>query len=158
MQTVFRLNCLTAQPSNMKGELRWRGANSISKFDHHDINGGDVDNTWRHREKTCKLNLLNEISMLWICSPLHSTVCFNTTFVTEKWNTKPLRPDSDKICVVRGCMQHTGNHRGLVFSNITPGLRRSGLRQQVDEARRQNWNDGFFLFLTSLCSRFKNCT
>jgi hypothetical protein len=24
----------------MKGELRWRGANSISKFDHHNINGG----------------------------------------------------------------------------------------------------------------------
>jgi hypothetical protein len=33
----------------MKGELRWRGANSISKFDHHNINGGAVDNTWRHR-------------------------------------------------------------------------------------------------------------
>jgi hypothetical protein len=28
----------------MKGELRWRGANSISKFDHHNINGGTVDN------------------------------------------------------------------------------------------------------------------
>jgi hypothetical protein len=24
-------------------------ANSISKFDHHNINGGAVDNTWRHR-------------------------------------------------------------------------------------------------------------
>jgi hypothetical protein len=35
---------LTAQPS-MKGELRWRGANSISKFHHHNINGGAVDNT-----------------------------------------------------------------------------------------------------------------
>jgi hypothetical protein len=23
----------------MKGELGWRGANSISKFDHHNING-----------------------------------------------------------------------------------------------------------------------
>jgi hypothetical protein len=33
----------------MKGELRWRGANSISKFDHHNINGGAVDSTWRHR-------------------------------------------------------------------------------------------------------------
>jgi hypothetical protein len=29
----------------MKGELQWRGANSISKFDHHNINGGAVDNT-----------------------------------------------------------------------------------------------------------------
>jgi hypothetical protein len=26
----------------MKGELRWRGANRISIFDHHNINGGDV--------------------------------------------------------------------------------------------------------------------
>jgi hypothetical protein len=29
----------------MKGELRRRRANSISKFDHHYINGGAVDNT-----------------------------------------------------------------------------------------------------------------
>jgi hypothetical protein len=29
----------------MQGELRWRGANSISQFDHHYINGGAVDNT-----------------------------------------------------------------------------------------------------------------
>jgi hypothetical protein len=28
----------------MKGELRWRGANSISKFYHHNINGGAGDN------------------------------------------------------------------------------------------------------------------
>jgi hypothetical protein len=33
----------------MKGELRWRGANRISKFEHHKINGGAVSNTWRHR-------------------------------------------------------------------------------------------------------------
>jgi hypothetical protein len=35
--------------SPMKGELRLRGANSISKFHHHNINGGTVDDTWRHR-------------------------------------------------------------------------------------------------------------
>jgi hypothetical protein len=35
IRTVFCLNCLIAQPSYVKGELRWRGANSISKFDHH---------------------------------------------------------------------------------------------------------------------------
>jgi hypothetical protein len=35
--------------SPMKGELRWRGANSISKFHHHNINGGAVDDTWRRR-------------------------------------------------------------------------------------------------------------
>jgi hypothetical protein len=35
--------------SPMKGELRWRGARSISKFHHHNINGGAVDDTWRHR-------------------------------------------------------------------------------------------------------------
>jgi hypothetical protein len=35
--------------SPMKGELRWRGQNSISKFDHHNIHGGAVDDTWRHR-------------------------------------------------------------------------------------------------------------
>jgi hypothetical protein len=32
----------------MKGKLGWRGANSISKFAHHNINGGAVDNTLRH--------------------------------------------------------------------------------------------------------------
>jgi hypothetical protein len=35
--------------SPMKGELRWRGPSSISKFHHHNINGGAVDDTWRHR-------------------------------------------------------------------------------------------------------------
>jgi hypothetical protein len=35
--------------SLMKGELRWRGPSSISKFHHHNINGGAVDDTWRHR-------------------------------------------------------------------------------------------------------------
>jgi hypothetical protein len=29
----------------VKGELRWWGPNSISKFDHHNINGGAVDDT-----------------------------------------------------------------------------------------------------------------
>jgi hypothetical protein len=29
----------------MKGELRLRGASSISKFHHHNINGGAVDDT-----------------------------------------------------------------------------------------------------------------
>jgi hypothetical protein len=29
----------------MKGELRWSGANSISKFDHNNINGDAVDST-----------------------------------------------------------------------------------------------------------------
>jgi hypothetical protein len=29
----------------MKGELRLRGAKSFSKFHHHNINGGAVDNT-----------------------------------------------------------------------------------------------------------------
>jgi hypothetical protein len=29
----------------MKGELWWRGVNSISKFDHHNIHGGAVANT-----------------------------------------------------------------------------------------------------------------
>jgi hypothetical protein len=29
----------------MKGELRWRGHTSISKFDHHNISGGAVDDT-----------------------------------------------------------------------------------------------------------------
>jgi hypothetical protein len=35
--------------SPMKGALRLRGANSVSKFHHHNINGGAVDDTWRHR-------------------------------------------------------------------------------------------------------------
>jgi hypothetical protein len=35
------LDCALRSPP-MKGELRWRGANSISKFDHHNINGGAV--------------------------------------------------------------------------------------------------------------------
>jgi hypothetical protein len=26
-----------------------REANSVSKFHHHNINGGAVDDTWRHR-------------------------------------------------------------------------------------------------------------
>jgi hypothetical protein len=34
----------------MKGELRWKGTNSISKFDHHNINGGAVDNKIRQVE------------------------------------------------------------------------------------------------------------
>jgi hypothetical protein len=29
----------------VKGELRWKGANIISKFDHYNINCGAVDNT-----------------------------------------------------------------------------------------------------------------
>jgi hypothetical protein len=29
----------------LKRELRWRGANRISKFGHHNINGGAVDDT-----------------------------------------------------------------------------------------------------------------
>jgi hypothetical protein len=36
LRTVFRLNCLTA----LEG-----GKYSIYKFDHHNINGGAVDNT-----------------------------------------------------------------------------------------------------------------
>jgi hypothetical protein len=35
---------LTAQPS-YEGRAAVEGANSISKFDHHNINGGSVDNT-----------------------------------------------------------------------------------------------------------------
>jgi hypothetical protein len=34
----------SAAPS-VKGELWWRGAKSISKFDRHNINGGAVYNT-----------------------------------------------------------------------------------------------------------------
>jgi hypothetical protein len=44
IRTVFHLNCLTAQ-LYYKG----RAAVSISKFDHRNINGGVVDDTWRHR-------------------------------------------------------------------------------------------------------------
>jgi hypothetical protein len=29
----------------MKGELRWRGPKTISKFDHNNINGGAVNDT-----------------------------------------------------------------------------------------------------------------
>jgi hypothetical protein len=50
--------------SPMKGELLWRGPNSNSKFDHHNINGGAVDDTCRHRWTTCKLNLL--MRYLWV--------------------------------------------------------------------------------------------
>jgi hypothetical protein len=39
--SVLRICC----SSPMKGELRWRGPNSISKFDHHNLNGGAVDDT-----------------------------------------------------------------------------------------------------------------
>jgi hypothetical protein len=35
--------------SPMKGEMRWRGPNSISKVHLHNINAGAVDDTWRHR-------------------------------------------------------------------------------------------------------------
>jgi hypothetical protein len=35
--------------SPMKGELRLRGANSVYKFGHHNINGSAVDDTWCHR-------------------------------------------------------------------------------------------------------------
>jgi hypothetical protein len=49
--------------SPMKGELRWRGPTGISKFHHHNINGGAVDDTWRHRWTTCKLNLV--MRYLW---------------------------------------------------------------------------------------------
>jgi hypothetical protein len=44
MQTVFRLNCLTAQPF-FEGRAEVEGGNSISKFAHHNINGGAVNNT-----------------------------------------------------------------------------------------------------------------
>jgi hypothetical protein len=44
IRPVFHLNCLTAHLS-LKGELRLRGPNSISKFDHHTISGGAVDDT-----------------------------------------------------------------------------------------------------------------
>jgi hypothetical protein len=43
--------------SPMKGELRLRGANSVSKFHHHNINGGAVDDTCRHRSTPFMLNL-----------------------------------------------------------------------------------------------------
>jgi hypothetical protein len=42
----FELVDSTARHSSpMKGERRWRGPYSISKFDHHNISGGAVDNT-----------------------------------------------------------------------------------------------------------------
>jgi hypothetical protein len=47
IRTVFRLICLTAQPS-YEGRAAVHGgggANSISEFHHHSINGGAVDNT-----------------------------------------------------------------------------------------------------------------
>jgi hypothetical protein len=47
----------------MKGELRCRGPSSISKFHHHNINGGAVSDTWRHRKTTFKLNLV----MRYLC-------------------------------------------------------------------------------------------
>jgi hypothetical protein len=46
-----------------KEELRGRGPNSISNF-YHDINGGAVDNTLRHRQKPCKGNL--PMRYLWV--------------------------------------------------------------------------------------------
>jgi hypothetical protein len=50
IRTVFHLNCLTAQLS-YEGRAAVEGAEYyfISKFDHHNINGGAVDATWRHR-------------------------------------------------------------------------------------------------------------
>jgi hypothetical protein len=51
--------------SPMKGEPRLNGANSVSKFHHHNINGGAVDDTWRHRYTTFKLNL--GMRYLWLC-------------------------------------------------------------------------------------------
>jgi hypothetical protein len=64
IRTVFRLNCLTAQLS-YEGRAAVEGAkySSIYKFDHHNINGGAVDDTWRHRRTTCKLNLV--MRYLW---------------------------------------------------------------------------------------------
>jgi hypothetical protein len=41
---LFHLNCLTAQLF-YEGRAEVEGANSISKFDHHNINGGAVDDT-----------------------------------------------------------------------------------------------------------------
>jgi hypothetical protein len=41
----FKLKKRISIGTMANGELRWRGANSISKFDHHNINGGAVDNT-----------------------------------------------------------------------------------------------------------------
>jgi hypothetical protein len=41
------IGCQRCPP--MKGELRGRGSKSVSKFHYHSINGGAVDNTWRHR-------------------------------------------------------------------------------------------------------------
>jgi hypothetical protein len=43
-KTVFHFNCLTAQLS-YEGRSAVKGAISISKFAHHNINGGAVDDT-----------------------------------------------------------------------------------------------------------------
>jgi hypothetical protein len=43
-KTVSHLNCLKAQLS-YEGRAAVKGPNSISKFDHHNINGGAVDDT-----------------------------------------------------------------------------------------------------------------
>jgi hypothetical protein len=44
LRTVFLLNCFTAQLS-YEGRAAVEGASSISKFHHHNINGGAVDDT-----------------------------------------------------------------------------------------------------------------
>jgi hypothetical protein len=50
IRAVIRLNCLTAQPSYKgRAAVGGGGGNSISKFDHHNINGGAVDIPWRLR-------------------------------------------------------------------------------------------------------------
>jgi hypothetical protein len=46
----------------MKRELLWRGANSISKFDHHNINA-PLSTIHDVTGRTCKLNLL--MRYLW---------------------------------------------------------------------------------------------
>jgi hypothetical protein len=45
----------------MKEELWGEGSNNVSNFHHHNINGGAVDDTLRHRQKPCKGNLPHEI-------------------------------------------------------------------------------------------------
>jgi hypothetical protein len=73
----------------MKGELRWRGANSISKFDHHNINGGAVDNTHVTSHKTCKLNLL----MRYLCACwIKYMACIDYPFSWMYHNRFCLRP------------------------------------------------------------------
>jgi hypothetical protein len=50
IRTVFRLNCLTAQPSyEGRAAVERVQIGTISKFAHHYIKGGAVDNTWLHR-------------------------------------------------------------------------------------------------------------